>query len=60
MKWITDLPAGILYSVVGIIAVFIIGVLGLAFTTILRGGKIKAGAVEIDGEPDDKPNEVVK
>ena len=58
MSWIANLPVGILYCIVGLFVLIICGFLGLFFVTILRGGKIKAAGVEIDGEPDEPKSDL--
>jgi TRAP-type C4-dicarboxylate transport system permease small subunit len=52
MQWITGLPIGILYALCGLCALIICAFLSLALVTLLKGGRVKAGSVELDTEPE--------
>ena len=50
LSWIAQLPAGVLYGCLGIIGLVVIGGFSLGLLTLVKGGKIKAGPVELDTE----------
>ena len=52
MSTVAQLPVGILYGVLIIAGLISVGTLGLAAFTLYRKGKIKAGPVEMDAEPE--------
>lgn len=54
MSWIAELPIGVLYGVLALAGIMIIGILALAAITLVKGGKVKAGAVELDTEENEK------
>ena len=50
LSWIAQLPSGVLYGCLGIIGLALIGGFALGLLTLIKGGKIKAGPVELDTE----------
>lgn len=56
MSWIAELPNGVLYGVLALAGIMIVGILALAAITLVKGGKVKAGAVELDTEENEKDN----
>lgn len=49
---ISSLPIGVMYCIIGLIGLCIFGFFCLSALTIFRKGKVKAGKVEFDAEPD--------
>jgi hypothetical protein len=60
MSWIANLPVGILYAIVGLCGLIIVGFLGIVLFTLAKGGRVKAGAVELDTEPEKQEDTDVK
>ena len=52
LSWIAQLPTGVLYGILALAFVGIIGIVGLAALTLVKGGKVHAGPVELDTEED--------
>ena len=50
LSWIAQLPTGVLYGALGIIGLALIGGFILVLFTLAKGGKFKAGPVELDTE----------
>ena len=50
LSWIAQLPAGVLYGCLGVIGLVVIGGFSLGLLTLVKGGKIKVGPVELDTE----------
>ena len=54
MSWIAELPSGVLYGILILAGIMVVGLLTLAGITLIKGGKVKAGAVELDTEEDER------
>ena len=50
LSWIAQLPSGVLYGFLGIIGLALVGGFVLVLFTLIKGGKFKAGPVELDTE----------
>ena len=50
LSWIATLPTGVLYGLLGLAGLTLVGGFTLGLFTLVKGGKIKAGPVELDTE----------
>jgi divalent metal cation (Fe/Co/Zn/Cd) transporter len=52
MNWFTNIPLVVQILILALAFCGLAGVLGLGFYALKRGGRIKAGAIEIDADDD--------